>query len=225
MIYQSFPTIIPGTITGLRISNLADHYFLDNLDAAVLQFAGSGNEMHISDGSKTKKVLLGALGTGETYSTILSGAPNFLSGWDVRGGGVIENGTTYYTTANPGGVTLTTPLPILGALYKTSITGTAGGFNSIMDADAATIYLSTWGTTGYVTSKQTGMRQFYIRNTTITSQTIVSALNWDKVLTPSAIGLWYTPVSEESGFNPNAASHTYRILARRRCSGNGGYLV
>jgi hypothetical protein len=46
----------------------------------------------------------------------------------------------------------------------------------------------------------------------------------DKVLTPSLLGLWYTPVSEEASWNPNAATHTYKILARRRCAGNGGYL-
>lgn len=237
MIYQVFPTIISGTITGLRISNVASYYFLDNLPADVLRFAGSGNELHISDGTKTKKILLGALGTGETYADIVGGADPALlngdfslgdTGWTKGTGVTIGSGVC---TADGSGAdferiiertALSTPV---GKLYLVSAT---------LARTSGTLRVDLGG---YEKSAAfTATFNSYTTVNTAAANNNVRILDWTgyigtidlftirQVLTPSALGLWFTPVSEESGWNPNAASHTYRILAKLRLSGNGGYV-
>jgi len=232
MIYQTFPTIISGTITRLRISNVASYYFLDNLPADVLRFAGSGNEVHISDGTKTKKVLLGALGTGETYADIVGGTDPALlngnfslgdTGWTKGTGVTIGSGVC---TADGSGadferiIERTALSAPVGKLYQTSATlaRTAGAFR---------VGLGGYENVGVFTATFVS----YLTVSTAAANNNVRILDWTgyigtidlftirQVLTPSALGLWYTPVSEEATWNPNAATHTYKVLAKRRCSG------
>jgi hypothetical protein len=222
MIYQVFPTIISGTITGLRISNVASYYFLDNLPADVLRFAGSGNEMHISDGTKTKKVLLGALGTGETLGgeLLADSAFDADASWDIKDVG--------WTVSS--GLATATALGDNKKIWQSNVAAGVGQLRKqviVCDSligtyrhgiDRAQI-CANQATVGASTAYRT------LLNTTNASSGIFSAgslagtfssITQKQVLTPSTSGLWYTPVSEESGWDPNAATHTYRVLATKK---------
>jgi len=210
------------------MSNVASYYFLDNLPAAVLQFANSrSSEMVISDGSKTKTVLLGVAGTGETLGGELasswtnngfdtfdaSSPPNITSAINtdsgdakaIANGTVVTNGLLKYDyILNQTGAAL--------VYLKTSL-GTG--------LDNSTITTGNGAKSGYFTCTVANRVGFRIYTGNIDFNT--TGLSFKMALTPSTSGIWFTPISEETGFNPNAASHTYTIYGRRRLVGNGGY--
>lgn len=249
-----FPTVLTGTITGCRVSNVTSYYFLDNLPAEVLQFAGSGDQLRIYDGAKWKVVTLGAKGTGETLSGVeLITNGTFASntnGWtpvgctlnSVAGG---DAGNCLEITRT-GGTTQTAYVTVfsatLGRLYRRDVKikdGSIASQNAIVHAYRAVspftglislanlISTSAWVlSTGYGTCVETAADySLYLRKNNSSEGTLLfDTASLQQVLTPSTSGLWYTPVSEETGWSPNAATHTYRLLARRIASGAGGYL-
>jgi len=222
------------------MSNVASYYFLDNLPAAVLQFANSrSSEMVISDGSKKKTVLLGVAGTGETdngplnVSTCVNLSYNTFNGASATAFHAVKDAAGAEHAGSEDEIAL-----VAGALYKTyfdaALTVSAGSAPKISFraglgaattwAPPAQVTVVNGANLNYITEldSRTGVLDF-ASTSTDRHELTVSNLAVGKVLTPSTSGIWFTPISEEAGFNPNAASHTYTIYGRRRLVGNGGY--
>jgi hypothetical protein len=202
---------------GMNTSNVANYYFLSNPTTDPRPYTGF--YASISDGSKTKKVLLGNLGTGETLgSSVIDTWTNVsydtltLNGSDITSA-IEASSDNVYANKNPGNKTGllmkflltsftknsgTTPVVVLGDVF-----GSLGG--SLYNGAAST------GLTVYRTPTSAALSCVSFRNTIGATNYSASGILYSPVLTPSALGLWYTPVSEETGWNPNAASYTLTI--------------
>lgn len=205
-----------------NVSNVTDYYFLSNPSVDLRPYTGF--YATITDtGSKTKKVLLGAVGTGETLGDDILIDGNFTTsskwygadGWSVneatgkaeRSGGTMIGQSIYHVAD----INYTQ-----GQLYKGAITidtVASGGISISMSTGSTSFmsYKSIAGTYyGYRTSSITSGKA------TLTAQNAATTATCDvftikQVLTPPATGTWYTPVSEDSGWNPNSASFTVTI--------------
>jgi len=163
----TFPTLITGIITGLRISSVDGTAFLDNC-AALIPYADGNHQIEIYDSSnRMLKGVLKAAGTSETTGSDLLTGLDISSGWTAIGtpATTINDADTYTANATSAGVRKS--LWKLGALYKgfltVSITGTSTSAflgrnpNDMIMAGAGTqyktvsidgnVYIATVGTT------------------------------------------------------------------------------
>jgi hypothetical protein len=217
----------------LNTSNLINYYFFSNPSVDLRPYTGF--YASISDGSKTKKVLLGALGTGETYLDIISGdtlngnmetgdppsnwtamgAPTVSSVADERTGGTGSKSMNIVRgTAN---LSVTQQIATLstGKLYYASGWAKNGTIAPDIYLQATTRFVQGGATWRYGSAHRTSSASVMSIDIYIPGAAGVTGRVDDiyagQVLTPSALGLWYTPVNEESGWNPNAASYTLTI--------------
>jgi len=221
--YGSGVTI--SSVTG-NISNVAGAYFLTNFSMDIRAYVGFYATL-TDTASKTKKVLLGAAGTGETHSFLIGGdTPSLRNGdfssaeppgtqWAIKSTGVVvTGGSAVFTDVAVGGVIQQnlSPLVSVGELYKATvaIAVTTGSccirFNGI---DGSTVALSATSSM-YSTLSSTEPSPKVKVLSTFTGT--LNSFTFGKVLTPSASGgCWLTPVSEDSGFNPNSTTFTVTL--------------
>jgi hypothetical protein len=174
----TFPTLITGTITDLRISAVDGTAFLDNC-AALIPYADGNHRIEIYDSSnRMLKGVLKAVGSGVTTSTVYTanfsaGVDGWSVGWaaDVVGSFVWDTDHAVLTVAGNSGYdsrpSLSKKLSMaVGALQflemdysvvsgSPIITGELIGGNNT----SSTITLS--GTDTYISSKQTCYGTFY----------------------------------------------------------------
>lgn len=220
----SIPTIIPGTSTGLRISAVNGIAFLDN-DSAIVQYADGRSRIRIYDASfRYLEAILGAVGTGETYSDLLAdysfdNAASWTrqTGWSVTGGQAIGvAGTASYLCQSMasemyGKLILVSPVITVSAntIYF------SGGL-----ADAGKT-LTTTSSPFYRTSVLSGVLAGLYKSAT--GATVVDSLRMQQVLTPSATGCTLLNavgaqsfISQDAAFTYNKASYTYKIFTTLR---------
>jgi len=233
----SFPTIIKGTLTGVRISAVDAGAFLDNC-ADVLPYVDGKSIIRLKDsGGKYISAILGAVGTGETYLDIIGGTnPALLNGdfesaeppgivWDRGAGWTIESGVGLATGAIS--TKLTVPDPTTQyALHRMKFdlkSRTAGEIFFRMDAGNFGFAYSTVADNNiaYRTSSTLGTGHgFGASGFSGTIDNVVS----QKVLTPSALGCTLLNaiggaqsfISTDAAFTYNAASYTYEIFTTLR---------
>lgn len=199
--------VVISGLTG-NISNATGYLFLSNPSVDLRWLKGF--YLNLNDGSKNLKVLVGDAGTGETLSGIeIMSDPGFdnaglwtaQTNWSVTGGkGVAAAAAAnaqLYQTSSPGGFTV-------GALYKQTAT-----FNIASGSVAlrlAGVIATANAQLRYLTAIGAGMAAGVIAISTFTGD--VDSLSIQKVVTPSATGIYFSSPTVDSGFNYNAASFT-----------------
>jgi hypothetical protein len=224
--------------TAMNVSNVASYYFLSNPASDLLR-PYSGFYATLNDGTKLKKVLLGAVGneTGETlgdnlitggaFTTWAGADPNSLpDGWSAHG----TRNATNMTKESTGKCELIsdgtllgikqTIASVTGGLYKQSLSIsslTGSGIyvrlsSSLLPASTTTTVFTTTGAKlWYVTTDVASSNTVAIIRNSPTTDTIFDDYINQQVLTPSLTGIWFTPKSETSGWSPNAATQTITI--------------
>jgi hypothetical protein len=203
----------------LNTSNVASYYFFSNPSVDLRPYTGF--YASISDGTKIKKVLLGALGTGITVGTDVG---NDFTNWT----GAVPTGWSQIGTPDASNYTEQSPVGSLHIVSNGSLIGIQKGtvvvgslLRSTIDISSITGQIIAGDGVGFglifTTTGDNQVKYATCTNATpsLKRQTACNATldNWklEPVLTPSALGLWYTPVSEEATWNPNAASFTVTI--------------
>jgi hypothetical protein len=227
----TFPTLIKGTITGLRISAVDGTAFIDNAGATIPTYADGNHSIEIYDSSnRMLKGVLKAAGTSETlgdekidtwvnngYDTLT------LDGSDIDA--AIEAGTNNvlcYKYVSP----------TTGAMYKFvlgTLTITSGKTptlglcceSSVSPARADVIIIPAATGTYYVTSSLGGVNRYVgFRNSSGEANWSASGITFKQVLTPSSSGATivsakggaiYNFASKDASFTYNAASYRYAI--------------
>ena len=219
----TFPTLITGTITDLRISSVDGTAFLDNC-AALIPYADGNHQIEIYDSSnRMLKGVLKAAGTGaEGLGDDALASLDLTSGWSAYFSTIVD-ANTYSTTATAQGVKKNSFL-IPDALYKFTAQFDISEVGSIWIANYSNSVFLTTGipnnilTTKYFTSKDTGI----LINTIYagSSTTNITSMTLPIVLTPSSSGATivsskggaiYNFASKNASFTYNAASYRYAI--------------
>jgi hypothetical protein len=197
--------IVTGTVSGLRISNVAGAYFIDNC-SALLPYSGCRVRFKDS-GGKYFDCLMGLRGVSEGLGDNPSWASsiNLTSGWVPMTGATINDADTFTTT---GAISIYRGTVIVaGALYK-----------RILSANTTSIGCELWhassekfGGAGDYATGRVGLANLHLKNLSA-GVTDVLSLIFQQVLTPSNQGLLLTAApTVDSGFLYNAASYTYEI--------------
>jgi hypothetical protein len=226
----SIPTVIKGTLTGVRISAVDLTAFIDNC-AAVIPYCDGRSIIRLKDsGGRYASAVLCAVGTGETlsgelvdswtnsvsnpYETFTAGAGNLITqAVNTTGGGFC-----YKSFSSNSGI-----------LYKNTnaISVSSGGNPAIKIADsgAMSIKAFTLNDTSYVTaSGGAGGYQNMIEMVSGVTDFSVTGYTTKQVLTPStlgctllnAIGGAQSFISKDAAFTYNADSYTYEIFTTLR---------
>jgi hypothetical protein len=225
----SFPTIITGTATGLRISAVDLAAFIDN-DVTIPLYADGKSIIRIYDSSlRYLEGVLKSVGGGETLDSNLINDPSFDSavawacqaGWSVAGGLAVAAGATFNNILQVGGIAL-----VSGALYYNTLTinsRTAGSVGILLYYPPLYSYPAGFGTSGTLTGYLTIATEV---SGGVTGQGFtgdIASISVEKVLTPSASGCTIVNaagaqsfISKDASFTYNAASYTYRIWANKR---------
>lgn len=212
----SFPTIIKGTLTGVRISAVDAGAFLDNC-ADVLPYVDGKSIIRLKDAAgKYNIAILGAPGTGETLGA------DVLSGWNLTNWQkdssdmTIINSTTISTLSQR---YIYKNLAVAGGLYLSS-------YNSSTTPGVWSAIASKSNLSGLVESGQS--RRITVAGTAIfifsnTGTTTVQSMSSQQVLTPSTTGCTLLNaagaqsfISKDAAFTYNAASYTYEIFTTLR---------
>lgn len=214
-----------------RVSNVASYYFMSGPSSDILR-PFSGFYATLTDtANKAKKVLLGAVGlvAGETVGSTLNVSTcvnDNVAPYETFDG---ASATAFHAINSAGGMGFGGTADELaitsGALYKAAFSlSLAAG--TIPDTVSLGINLNNGGAvrkgptvaganTFYLTCNATTTGQFGIdivgTGSGFASEFTVSSLAFAQVLTPSVDGIWYTLVSEDSGWSPNSASYTVAI--------------
>jgi hypothetical protein len=218
----TFPTLITGTITDLRISSVDGTAFLDNC-AALVPYADGNRRIEIYDSSnRMLKGVLKAAGTGETLGDDLLSGWDFTSGWSTAAASIID-ANSFSTPSGSGGV-YKSNIATAGYLYKITYerTTTAGG--STLRFSGTGLVTSPGfipvSTGVYYYQSITGFSSIYLAHATSAGQTDVISMKVEAVLTPSATGVTIVSskggatqsfASKDASFTYNAASYRYAI--------------
>jgi hypothetical protein len=213
----TFPTLITGTITGLRISAVDGTAFLDNC-AALIPYADGNHRIEIYDSSnRMLRGVLKAAGSSEGLGADL------LSGLDISDGNwtpttVTINSSAIFTLTSTAG-SIHRPLLTTDCLYKTSLVGTktadrffltqVGSSQKIIDAND-----------GYGYCTATSARFQFQGAGEVGNTCTITTADLFQVTAPSSSGV--TIVSTKGGatqsfaskndsFTYNAASYRYAI--------------
>lgn len=211
----TFPTLITGTITGLRISAVDGTAFIDNAGATIPTYADGNHSIEIYDSSnRMLKGVLKAAGAGETLGSDLLSGWDLTSGWSVTNATIIDSNS--FSTTESGGVSKV----IFGAqklYYCTYIrTGTSGTLLSTGAGLSQTI-IPVGSNSGYLMI--TNVASIMLRNNAA-GTTDVTSMSAQQVLTPSSSGATivsakggaiYNFASKDASFTYNAASYRYAI--------------
>jgi len=148
---------------------------------------------------------------GETLDVDLLNGWNLTSGWTVIVGMIIDSANAMHSSTGGVGVYVTANPISIGQLFKCdySFASTATAqlriINSTIDALQPTS--GTIASGSYIMSAILGKP--YIRHNA-GGATTIDSLVFNKVLTPSVTGIWFTPISD-TGVNLNAASLTITV--------------
>jgi hypothetical protein len=226
----SIPTIIKGTLTGVRISAVDAGAFLDNC-ADVLPYVDGKSIIRLKDADgKSNIAILGAPGTGETYlerlnDTGFDDGSKWIqgAGWSLAGSKGVGN------TASNQAISQVSSTEI-GRLFLTSYdvvtyTGTA----------SQKININCTGTVGTLRSTTGTFAQYLVGSANSNVFSLFGVFGFGfvgtvdnfsvkQVLTPSIQGctLLNAPggaqsfISKDAAFTYNAASYTYEIFTTLR---------
>jgi hypothetical protein len=195
-----------------NISNIASYYFISNPSTDLRPY--TGKYATFNDGTKTKKVLLGLVGSNEQYDTELLLNPSFAintDNWNAwQGtlasvvGGQIGNCCEITRSSGVYSGAYSAPYNFSGKLLKSTIyikSGTslneayAFGVTTGSGIGAKTGTSSTSWTQN--TQYKTGVAINYyeiIKNTSTVGTMLFDEASCKQVLTPSATGIWFTGV-------------------------------
>ncbi len=206
--------------TTVNISNVASYYFLSNptytstgLPSNDLRWIPAGYTIRLTDtGAKVKTITKGANGTGETYGAEIFNDTSFdvTGSWAKDVGTAVAGGKGTFATVGPSqGLTQSGKSIVSGGLYKNAVTVDAlslGSLSYLFNPATQSAGMPVWTTTGaksfYVTAvSNNSIIGVYSRSASTTGQ--IDDVTSKQVLTPSLTGIWYTTVSEDSGYNPN----------------------
>ncbi len=224
----TFPTLITGTITGLRISAVDGTAFLDNC-AALVPYADGNHLVEIYDSSnRMLKGVLKAVGSSEglgdnpaDFATIN------LNDWTTTTATITSN-TSFDTTANGAYImpVNSTTRATIGKLYKAYLKGTGTVMNLYiqgMSGQPNYVRMTSGGATDYGTAVNTYLRIGAISSSNPLSASIES-MSWQEVLAPSSSGATivsakggttYNFAYKDTSFTYNAASY-YCIVSKVR---------
>jgi len=204
----------------VNVSNVASYYFLSNpvftatgLPSNDLRWL-TGFYATLNDGAKDKKVLIGAEGTVETTTELLAdtGFDNAVL-WLTEAGWAIGSSKATATALASSKYVYQNIAANPGSLVKTAYTCsdyTGGNFRvSVGSGGTGTINSSAATFTQYINRGTGTLIGLTWVNSALTAS--FSSLSAQQVLTPSATGTWFTPVSEDSGWSPNAAAYTITV--------------
>jgi hypothetical protein len=208
----TFPTLITGTITGLRISSVNGTAFLDNC-AALIPYADGNHQIEIYDSSnRMLKGVLKAAGTSETVSeTDVFAGFDFTSGWACNNA-TITGAKTFTMTASAGGPYKSSVL-IAGALYKSSLVGTVS-VGTLRYYTAGALYILCPNNTSdyYATVRPDNGVAYFLVSSSSNGATaeVVSATSY-QVTAPSSSGATITTLKNGDvyNFSYKNASFTY----------------
>jgi hypothetical protein len=198
----------------VNTSNVASYYFLSNPSVDLRPYTGF--YASLAAGGQTKKVLLGAPGTGETYGEELVDMwlnhPAYPYETLTLGVGPL---VTQAIAIAASGHVMYKNVTIANKLLKNTNTvikasGNLPNVSIASSRDMGSPINFTVNGTSYKTARSTDVTVaiFQVNNNAVDMAITVFSLK--QVLTPSATGCWFTLVSD-TGVNLNAASFTISI--------------
>lgn len=249
MIHRIYPTIVAGTATGIRLSTANSYAFLDNCPANILKYVD--HYLELRDASN--RIVGGwikAVGVSETTENIWSDncADDGLADW-LKANCTAAFDTDHYmiTYVSASQYLYKSVIIGVGKLLKASAdiaNGTLSGvtfglqINQGLGSNITTFLTQVSGAeyatmSGYRTA---GAQTYVAVNTAMGGAGNVRVKNiaFSQVLTPSISGVTITSTkggtalnawtTQDASFTYNAASYAYRIMARYKLSGNGGFV-
>ena len=233
MIYQVFPTIVTDTRTQAqtRIATVATGALLELVGVDLRQYIG--DQIELRAGGKIKRGWIGAAGGESAVTDVLAGW-DLTSGWGSYISAAINDANTFTPSASVGYLRKVSGV-VAGALYKGTYvaspnTGSmvnaalgllipATGVVTYATYTTDTIYLK--GVGNGVAQDITTMQLYRVTDVPITGAKIYSS----QAAALAATAASQSWASGDADYDPNYSEGcTYRILARLRLSGNGGYV-
>ena len=216
----TFPTLITGTATGMRISSVDGTAFLDNC-AALVPYVGKQIEIYDESG-RMLQGFIKAQGSAETLAT--TGGPldngeltkQSLLDWSGNNYNATVDDANSFTSSNASNyIRQTGILWTVGALHKLVHSGSTGTGN-VKFQIGPTVVNANFGT-GYNTP--IAASDYRLANSAI-STTDMTALSIKEVTAPGTDGVTivsakggatYNFASKNTSFTYNAASYRYAI--------------
>lgn len=194
------------TLSGLtcNISNATSYLFVSNPSSDLRKWLGYYITFTSSTGN-TLKVKVSAVGTGETLQTNIFASFNFTSGWSTSNATIID--ATNFNVTSASNYIRTNNTHTIGALYKSSFSAIGIPNNYLRDNNGV-ILCARDGSNNYATALGNST---LINGNTGTGNLQVTTLVSQKVLTPSATGIYFTDPVVTGTFNYNATSFTATI--------------
>lgn len=218
----TFPTLITGTITDLRISSVDGTAFLDNC-AALIPYADGNRRIEIYDASgRILQGYLKAQGVAETLAT--TGGPlnngeltkQSLSDWSgAHYNATVDDANSFTSSLKSNYIRQTGISFTAGALHKLVHSGSTG--TGKVKFQIGTTVVNTDFGTGYHTP--TAVYDYRLSNSAV-STTDMTAWSIKEVTAPSTDGVTivsakggaiYNFASKDASFTYNAASYRYAI--------------
>lgn len=228
-----FPTIVSFNITAgnALIDSTTANAFIAPVGVDLSQYRGKFMELWSGSTLWAQAWISATAPSGESLTDVLTYATlNLTSGW-ITASSTIVDADSFVNTASSGSV-YKNYVMVIGRLYKSSFAATvSNGTARIQGASTSPIYVVNGAGNTYATAIN---MSFVIINATggISATTDITALNVASVDMPAATGALLLSTQggsrgwayKHASFDPNAAL-TMRILAKRKVSGNGSYLV
>ena len=214
----TFPTLITGTATGMRISAVDGTAFLDNCPADVLAAVGIGAQIKIYDSSS--RYLQGVIDVAGSSETLGDNISHFASldltksPWAYLITATVNDSNTFTNTATNGVVGAN--ILQKTALYKSSLNGSAtAGVVSLQDA-AGGIFVTS-GETGKYRTEIAAYANIYFNNNGggIGAVTDINSASVQQVTAPSSSGIIIKDLSGNQNFISKGASFTYNAASYR----------
>ncbi len=208
-----FQTKSFSSVTG-HLDSATGFYTDGSLD--LRPYVGRFATFTASAGNTIKFKIGGQSASGETYGSNLSilSSLNFQSGWTAAGASIASANT--YTTTSAGGI-YSYPTLAFGALFISSVSGSAPGTFLLCDTTLTTRYNTNLnGTTQYETCLNANSLFFYSTGngtTTITSAYLKQVLTPSNGSTSGSYGAYFNGAAIVTGAPFDAASWTVTITA------------
>jgi hypothetical protein len=230
-----FPTIISSEITAgnALIDSTTANAFIAPVGVDLSPYRGKFMELWSGSTLWAQAWISATAPSGESLTDVLTYATlNLTSGWTTVGA-TITDADSFVNTASGGHVYKNHSGAglLAGKLLKSVITATVSeGTVTVMGTNGAPYYATNGAGDRYDTAISSLL---FLRNAGgIGATTDITALNVASVDMPAATGALLLSTQggsrgwayKHASFNPNAAL-TMRILAKRKVSGNGSYLV
>jgi len=215
---SGFLTRVHAGIT-MKLSKVAGTAFATQVSGSIPWAQYRNRSVSINDGTgKYARGFIGAVGSGETYSSEILVGWNFTSGWTPSNATIVDANTIQSTLAN-GSISKAYSL-IVGRLYKGVMAGAISSGSPVLGYTSGGDYLLSDFGTGFKTNN--GSNGIIVRAATSGAILDVTTLELYQVLTPDSTGILVTSTrggatqsfaSVDAGFNSNAASFTVTVSA------------